>query len=196
MRATRLTAVLAAALAFLLSHASALALPTVNIAVWTSSEEKDLITVVEISGPGGGSYAFPDHDAAPDLADPDLALAAALSALGLPGDTPLGSITTALIATDQVLRTTVISNYNPSDNPDMVLGDPDDYLTWIAIGDEDVNVEVYMVTIYYDLHRLSASIRQAAQVPAPALGFLCLGIFLGTRTQRGRRIMQQAAWRQ
>lgn len=184
MRLVKKLAVIAAAMWALVWSLPGFANSTVNIAVWTSTENKALITEVEILGPGGGLFAFADPYTAPDLTDSNIALAEALVGLALSPDTALGGIMNVLIGTDQTLGQTLISNYNPVDHPHMVLGDPDDWLTWIAIGDEDVEVEVFLVTTYYDFHRLTASILQATDVPAPASSLLFLMALLGMGTMR------------
>jgi hypothetical protein len=176
------------AMGVLLGHESAHAQATVNISIWTSSEYPDLITEVEILGPGGGIFTFADPYTAPDISDPDIALVEALANLGLAPDTPLGNLTTLLIGTDMKTKRTVISPYNPIDNPDKVLGDPDDPLTWINIGSETFLVEIYYVFAYYDFFRLTATIReQTAQVPLPASGALLFGALMGLGAVRARR---------
>lgn len=131
---------------------------TVNISTTSSSVESDRITEVEVDGVG--TYQFPDPFLAPELSQQSTAIETALSELGLPMGTTATAQGTLVIGSDETFVETVMSNYNPVDNPDYVIGDPEDYFTWIAIGDEDVNVFVEQTTTYYTFHRLLAGITE------------------------------------
>jgi len=124
----------------------------VNITVNTYAVSADRITEVQVDG--GGLHQFPDPLTAPDLADPDAAIAAALGALGYPPGTLATVEDTVSIGTDETFTEVVSSNYNPTDHPDVVIGDPDDYLTWIAVGEVDVFVDVDQTTTSYTFYRL------------------------------------------
>lgn len=124
----------------------------VNINVVSDEVSADRITEVQVDG--GGLYAFPDPLAAPDLAQPDQAIAAALAALGYPAGTMATVQSTTAIGTDETFVEIVDASHNPIDDPTVVIGDPDDYLTWIAIGDVDVFVTAYQTTTTYTFHRL------------------------------------------
>lgn len=128
---------------------------TVNIDTWFYSVYSDRITEVEIDG---ATYTFPDPLTAPDTSQSAAALATALDELGHPTGTVATVQGTVEIGTDESFVEVVESNYNPVDDPCYVIGDPDDYFTWIAVGDEDVNVHVEQTVTYYTFHRLVASI--------------------------------------
>lgn len=128
----------------------------VNVTVETSQVAADRITEVQVDG--GGLHQFADPLQAPDLAEPEVAIAAALNALGYPVGTSATVQSTTPIGGDETFEETVTSNYNPVDDPEFVIGDPDDYLTWIATGDADVIVHAVQVTTTYTFHRLVAAI--------------------------------------
>jgi hypothetical protein len=129
---------------------------TVNISTTTSEVYSDRITEVELLGVG--THVFSDPYTAPELSQQSAALATALTALGLPMGTTATAQGTSPIDTDDVSDEVVMSNYNPNDNPDYVVGDPDNYLTWIAVGPEDVNVFVTHTTTHYTFHRMTAEL--------------------------------------
>ncbi len=188
MRPAKIFAVIATVLFGSLGTTTAALSSVVNISVWTSTVEKDLITEVQIIGPGGGTFTFADPFTAPDLTDPYTALVDALAALGLAPDTSLGSLSSILIGTDSKYQETVVSLYNPTDNPDIVLGDPNNYLTWLALSDVVVDVTAYQVTTNYSFHRLTASIvEQSTDIPAPTAGILFLGALTGLGILSTRR---------
>lgn len=128
----------------------------VNISVFTSQVAADRITEVQVDG--GGLHAFPDPHAAPELAQPDVAIAAALAALGYPAGTAATVQSTTAIGTDETFQEIVDASHNPIDDPTIVVGDPEDYLTWIAVGDVDVTVNVHQTTTSYTFHRLVIAI--------------------------------------
>jgi hypothetical protein len=107
---------------------------TVNISTTTNSVFSDRITEVEVDSIG--TYTFPDPLTAPILSQQSQALATALVELGVPMGTVANVQGTLSIGSDETEDRIVTSNYNPTDNPDYVIGDPDDPFTWIAIGDE------------------------------------------------------------
>jgi hypothetical protein len=134
----------------------ALANSNVNVNITTNTIPSDRITEVTILG--DGTYAFPDPYMAPETTEEASALATGLAELGFPPGTPATVEDVYSIGTDSVFEEVVTSNYNPIDDPTYVLGDPDDYGTWIAIGPEDVNVEVTQTTTNYTFYRLEASL--------------------------------------
>jgi hypothetical protein len=163
--------ILATALAFLaVSHSPVLA-ATVNVNTTVSSEAVSVISAVDVLGLGGSADAtFADYLTAPDLADTALALEAARIALGL----PLATAFTNLSLIAQPEFTDVIegftSNFNPVDHPDKVLGDamdPDNYFLWIAIGDQDVNVEATFIARTINPFLLTATVVPPVVAPLP-----------------------------
>lgn len=128
----------------------------VNINVFTSQVFTDRITEVQVDG--GGLHVFPDPHAAPELVPPDAAIAAALAALGYPAATAATVQSTAEIGADETFVEIVDASHNPIDDPTIVIGDPGDYLTWIAVSDVDVTVNVYQTTTTYTFHRLTIAI--------------------------------------
>lgn len=127
----------------------------VNIDTQFFSVYSDRITEVEIDG---ATYVFPDARTAPETSQSAAALATALDELGYPTGTAATVQSTVEIGSDETFVEVVESNYNPVDDPCYVIGDPDDYLTWIAVGDEDVEVHVEQTVTYYTFHRLVASV--------------------------------------
>lgn len=180
-------AVVAATISALVWTAPVFAHGTVNISVWTSTVNQDFVSEVEILGPGGGVFAFADPVLVADLTNPDTALADALAGLGLAPDTALGNVVSLLLDTLYDFDETVISPYNPVDNPDIVGGHPTDWSTWIAFTDVSIDVEVFLVSTYSHFHRLTASILQVTDVPAPAAGLLFVGALFGLGAMRARR---------
>lgn len=147
---------IAAAMAVLFaSNAFAVGNSNVNVNINTHTVFLDRITEVEVDG--GIPYAFPDPFTAPDLADASTALATGLVELGYPPGTVATVQSIVEIGNDSVFEEIVTSNYNPIDDPGFVIGDPNDYSTWIAIGPEDVNVNVEQTTTNYTFHRLEAA---------------------------------------
>jgi cysteine-rich repeat protein len=144
---------------------------TVNITTNSYSVYSDRITEVHVDG--NGTYAFPDPRTAPELSQASSALATGLDELGYPMGTSATVQSIVSIGNDEVTVHTYTSNYNPVDNPDYVIGDPEDYLTWIAIGDEDVNVFAEFTTTYYTFHRLNAAIDSACGDGALTAGEDC-----------------------
>lgn len=128
----------------------------VNITVETSQVAANRITEVQVDG--GGLHQFADPLNAPALTEPQIAIAAALTALGYPLGTSATVVSTTPIGNDERFQEIVTSNYNPVDNPDFVIGDPDDYLTWIATGNEDVFVHAEQITTTYTFYRLVAAL--------------------------------------
>jgi len=143
----------------------------VHITVNSSTVFADRITEVQVDG--GGLHQFPDPFTAPDLADPDAAITTALAALGYPPGTLATVQDTVSIGTDETFVEIVTSNYNPVDHPDEVIGDPDDYLTWVAIGDEDVFVDVDQTTTSYTFYRLVIAIAPSCGDGAVQPGETC-----------------------
>jgi hypothetical protein len=129
---------------------------TVHISTTTESVYSDRITEVLVDTVG--THTFSDPFAAPLLSEQASALATARTELGIPMGTTVTIDGSLAIDTDETFEETVISNCNPIDHPDCVIGDPYDYFTWIAVGNEDVNVFVYQTTTYYTFYRLLAEI--------------------------------------
>lgn len=141
--------------ALIAGNAFAVGNSNVNVNINTSTVDLDRIAEVQVDG--GIPYAFPDPFTAPDLADPNTALATGLVELGYPAGT-IATVQSILeIGNDSTFEEVVTSNYNPTDDPTFVIGDPNDYSTWIAIGPEDVNVDVQQTTTNYTFHRLVAA---------------------------------------
>lgn len=139
----------------LVSPAFAVGNSNVNVDITTSTIESDRVAEVEVTG--DTVYVFPDPYTAPELSDVNAAVDTALVALGYPAGS--GSIQQTLsIGTDSVFAEVVTSNYNPIDDPTFVIGDPEDYSTWIAIGPEDVNVQVVQTTTNYEFFRVVVSV--------------------------------------
>ncbi len=152
-----MTSIVRAAMAVILTAGAAFAQPAnVNINVETDQVFVDHITEVQVDG--GGLYQFPDPFTAPVLAEPELAIATALAGLGYPPGTTATVQSTSSIGTDETFVEIVDASHNPIDDPTIVIGDPDDYLTWVAIGDVDVQVDVYQTTTSYTFHRLVVAI--------------------------------------
>lgn len=147
---------LTAALTVLVFAGSAFANANVNVSVNTSTVLSERITEVEQMG--GGTYVFPDPLAAPEVVDEALAIETALVALGNPPGTSASVVQSTLIGTDSVFEEVVMSSHNPIDDPTVVIGDPNDYSTWIAIGDVDVQVDVEQTTTNYEFYRLTVAL--------------------------------------
>jgi hypothetical protein len=129
---------------------------TVNISTTTSTIYTNRITSVVVVGEG--TYTYPDPHAAPLLSQPSLAIQTALDELGLPMGTTASPQGTMQVGTDETMVEVVMSNYNPVDNPDYVVGDPEDYFGWIAVGPEDVNVFVTQTTTEWTYYQMTAGI--------------------------------------
>jgi hypothetical protein len=129
---------------------------TVNISTTTQELYSDRITEVEIDPEG--TYTFPDPLTAPELSQQSAALSTARTELGIPMGTTVTVEGTTPIGSDEQEVEIVESNYNPVDNPDYVIGDPEDYFTWIAVGNSNVDVFVDITTTHYTFHRLSADV--------------------------------------
>lgn len=151
-----MTTVLKAATLWMLLASSAFAQSNVNISVTLEEVSVDRITAVQVEG--GGLFQFADPFTAPALTEPEVAIAAALAGLGYPVGTVATVQSSAIVGTEDTFVEIVNSNYNPTDDPTYVIGDPDDYLTWIAIGDEDVNVEAFQTVTHYTFHQLVVAI--------------------------------------
>lgn len=153
----------------------------VNVTVTTRSETVTYISEVEIFGPGGGSFTYSDPLTAPGIANPDFVLLLTSIGLGLPPGTVLSPSQLVALPTSMTFEEIVTSNFNPLDNPTLVIGPVTEYTNWIAIGNMDVEVEVEQVTYFLNPYRLTASILSAnnpAMVPLPAslgFGLLALG---------------------
>jgi cysteine-rich repeat protein len=143
------------AFAAVLLASQALAHGNVNVNVDSYFVYSDRITEVEVDG---GVYQFPDPFAAPDITEPDLALETGLAELGYPAGTSATVQEIPAIGSDETVERVVTSSHNPIDDPTVVIGDPDDYSTWIAISDVDVQVDVELTTTYYTFHRLVAAL--------------------------------------
>src|SRR5688572_17755092 len=104
---------------------------TVNVNTTTHEITSDRITEVAIDPEG--TYTFPDAFTAPELSQQSSALATARTELGIPMATTVTVLGTMGIGSDETVVEIVESNYNPVDNPDYVVGDPEDYFTWIAV---------------------------------------------------------------
>ncbi len=144
------------ALAVVLLASPAFANSNVNVSVNTFSIYSDRITEVEVDG--GGLYTFPDPLAAPELSEENQAIETALAGLGYPVGTTATVQQTSSIGNDEVVDRVVTSSHNPIDDPAIVIGLPDDYLTWIAIGAVDVQVDVELTTTFYEFYRLVVAI--------------------------------------
>ena len=152
----------------------ALAATTVNINTTSSSETARAIVAVDIRGFGSSSDAtFPDHRTAPTTDNAAVALEVARVSLGLPDGTTFANLSFDRFGDIVEQFTTVTSNFNPVDDPTFVIGDPDDYFTWIAVGAEDVNVNVFQVERTTETYKLFADPVSTA-VPVPASGLLLL----------------------
>lgn len=175
----RLTVVLSGlVLACSVSFAHALN-STVNVNVSTQTLSLDAFTEVMLIGAGGGTVHFFDLATAPRTGADAIALA--LAQLGLPATQPLSGVTVTPNGTASIFDEDVSSNYNPIDDHTFVLGDPDDYATWIAIGPEDVNVDVLQTTSTYSLFSVAAGLGETTTpVPLPASGLLLLAALGGT----------------
>jgi hypothetical protein len=154
-----ITPLFCVALAAVLSAGPALAGglgSTVNINTTSQTIDSDRITEVEVAEVG--THVFPDPFTAPLLSEQSQALETALTALGVPMGTVANVQGTLSIGSDETFEETVTSNYNPVDNPDYVVGDPENYFGWIAVGPEDVIVNVVQTTTNYTFYRLQADI--------------------------------------
>ena len=166
------------------STASAYA-STVNIAVDTSTDYVDFYDSVTLIGTGGGTLSFsgvPGDDWSGDQAS---AFAAALAAFSLPSSTSLADIMDTPLASYSDFNETVDAGgaiYNVD-----YIGDPDNYLTWVAIGANDVNVHVQQFTTIFTPHALTAAIEPAVpDVPLPA-GAIFFATGLGFAALRRRQ---------
>lgn len=128
----------------------------VNVSINTFQVSSDHITEVEVVG--DDVYSFPDPFAAPDVSDEVGALATGLAELGYPLGTVAVVQDVVEIGTDETVDEVFMSSHNPIDDPTFVIGDPSDYSTWIAIGDEDVQVDVEITTTSYTFFRLIAAL--------------------------------------
>ena len=151
-----------------LCAAAAQANSTVNISTTHSSEYVDFYASVTLIGAGGGTLNFvgePGEDWSGGSQED--ALAAALAYFGLSLSTPLVDITDTPLEQYEVFTEDVNANGAVFDID--YIGDEFDYLTWIAIGANDVNVEVTQVTTYFTPHALTATIAPVvSEVPLPA----------------------------
>jgi hypothetical protein len=129
---------------------------TVNISTTSYEVYTDRITEVVIVGEG--TYTYPDPHLTPLLSQTSLAIQTALDELGLPMGTTATSQGTTQTGTDETYDEVVMSNYNPVDNPDYVVGDPENYLTWIAVGNSNVDVFVDATSTYWTYHQLTAAV--------------------------------------
>ncbi len=160
-------AALAGALA-LCAASTAGANVNVNVNIYTATEYEDFYSSVTLTGPGGGTLTY--------IGEPgeswsggteEEALAAALAYFGLSASTPLTDIVDTPLDSFEVFSETMDNNgavYGVD-----YIGDPDDYTTWIAIGLNDVVVDVYLLTTIFTPHALSAMLPpDVSEVPLPA----------------------------
>lgn len=163
--------------AMALSAGAASANPVVNANITTENVDVAYYSEVTILGPGGGVVNFLSGDGLL-FGDQTAAFEAALSALSLPSATELISITETPLAAFEEIEQFLDAN-GAIFNVDYI-GDPDDYTTWIAIGQEDVNVDILQRTTTYMPYALEASIVSAVPLPAglPLLGSAAFALLL------------------
>lgn len=144
-----------------------------NVSITLNSNQVFADRITEVQVEGGGLYQFPDPFAAPDLAEPELAVSTGLAGLGYPAGTIATVQSTSSIGTDETLEEIVTASHNPIDDPTIVVGDPDDYLTWIAVGAVNVQVDVAQTTTTYTFHRLVLAIAPPCGDGTVQLGEAC-----------------------
>lgn len=160
---------------------------TVNVDITTATTTIDYYGRVALTGAGGGTVDYLDPLSAFTLAEQDAALADALAQLVLPPATPLTDILQTLLgsATDFVETVDAGGAIFGTD----YIGDPDNYLTWIAVGPSDVNVKVVQTSYFFNAYELSADIASApvSAVPLPASAALLVAGLIGLGGIRQRR---------
>jgi hypothetical protein len=140
----------------------------VNVNINTATEYEDFYTSVTLTGPGGGTLTYIGEPGESwSGATEEEALAAALAYFGLSSSTPLTDIVDTPLESFEVFSETIDNNgavYGVD-----YFGDPDDYSTWIAVGLNDVVVDVYLLTTIFTPHALSAMLpTEVSEVPLPA----------------------------
>jgi hypothetical protein len=160
-----------------------------NITLNSSTANVSFYSSVTILGSGGGTLIYAGEPGDDWSGDQASALAAALAYLGLPLSTPLTDIIEAPLEPFEVFDETVDASgavYGVD-----YIGDPDNYLTWIAIGDADVNVFVAQLTTIFTPYALTAALVQdVSEVPLPAGGALfasALGLAAFVRRWRAKK---------
>lgn len=127
-----------------------------NVNINTSSIDSDRITEVEVDG--GATHQSPDPFTAPEISEQESSIETALTALGYAPGTGSTVRNVQSIGTDQTFEEIVTSSHNPIDDSTVVIGDPNDCSTWIAIGSEAVQVDVNQTTTNYTFHRVTVAI--------------------------------------
>lgn len=151
-----------------LAAAPAAANVNVNVNITTETVYEDFYDSVTLTGPGGGTLTFAGEPGEGwSGGTEEEALAAALDYFGLSLATPLTDIVDTPLESFEVFSETMDNNgavYGVD-----YIGDPDDYTTWIAIGLNDVIVDVHLLTTIFTPHALTAALpSNVSEVPLPA----------------------------
>ena len=158
----------------------------VNVNVSTESASLGYIAEVALVGPGGGLFSFSDPFAAPGTGDVAGALSLALAGLGLPLGTPLGTASLSALSSFVDFTQTIESDFNPVDDPTVVIGDPTDIETWIAISSINITVQITQTTTTFNPFRVEADIVTTTPVPLPAPAALLAAALAGVVALRRR----------